>query len=160
MDNTQRELAEAAAGLTVEDFKYLQEHGILKPPAESSNANTQVTNTQSTEQEEEPERPGPPKKKRKRRTFHREWPDVGQILEADYEGVRYEAEVVTAPRYRTGKALKIVNGPAAGEVCHSPTGAMLQATEQQRQENNLGRKGVANGWQFWKVKGDGNGQST
>ncbi len=159
MDNTQRELAEAAASLTVEDFEYLQERGILKPPAEPSNVNTPVADTQSTEQEEEPERPSP-KKKRRRRTFHREWPDVGTILEADYEGVGYEAEVVAAPRYKSGKALRILTGPAAGEVCHSPTGAMLKATEAQRKENNLGRKRVANGWRFWKAKGGGDGKST
>ncbi len=149
MDNTERQLAEAAASLTVEDFEYLQERGILKPPAKSSDVNTQVTNTQKEENR--------PKRKRKRRTIKREWPDVGTILEADYQGVHYEAQVVAAPRYRTGKALKIANGPAAGLVCHSPTGAMLKATEKQREENGLGRKGIANGWVFWEVKHEQNG---
>ncbi len=156
MDDTERELAEAAASLTVEDFKYLQEHAMIEPPVAPSNANTPVTNTQSTEHAEAPKRPSP-KKKRRRRTLHRKWPDIGTVLQADYFDQHYEAEVIEASRYKSGKALKILTGPAAGEVSHSPTGAMLKATEAQRQENNLGRKGIANGWLFWKVKGGSNG---
>jgi hypothetical protein len=29
---------------------------------------------------------------------------------------------------------------------------MLAATEEQRLEHSLGKKGVANGWEFWKAK--------
>lgn len=144
------ELARAAASLTVEDFRYLQEHGMIRAPAVPSNVNTQVINTQEEPGEQEDMKT---KKERKRRTVKHKWPEVGQILQADYEGVQHEAEVVAAPRYKSGKALRILNGPAAGEIFHSMTGAMLKATEAQRRESNLGRKGVANGWDFWKVKG-------
>ncbi len=91
-------------------------------------------------------------KKRKRRKVRHRWPEVGTILEADYEGVHYEAEVVSAPRYKSGKAVKILSGPAAGKVKSSMSGAMNLATQKQRRENDLGQKGVANGWEFWKVK--------
>jgi len=149
MNDGSRALAEAAAGLTVDDFEYLQEHGMIDVPAPTSKPDTQVT---ATREEEEPPEPRPP---RKRRTIKREWPAVGTILEADYEGVHYEAEVIEAPRYRSGKALKILTGPAAGKVHHSMTGAMLAATEVQREEEGLGRKGVANGWEFWKATEEG-----
>ena len=83
-----------------------------------------------------------------------EWPEVGTILEVDYEGVHYDAEVIAAPRCKSGRALKILTGPAAGTVHHSMTGSMLAATEVQRDENDLGRKGVANGWDFWNAGED------
>jgi len=148
MNGEERALAEAAASLTVDDFEYLQEHGMIDVPAHASNPDTQVTVAQ---EEEEPPEPRP---KRKRRTIQREWPVVGTILAADYEGVHYEAEVIAAPRYRSGRALKVLTGPAAGTVHHSMTGAMLAATEVQRDENGLGRKGVANGWGFWHARED------
>lgn len=149
MNDEERALAQAAASLTVDDFRYLQEHGVIAAPEHTSNPDTQVTVTQ---EERPPE--ARPRHKRKRRTITREWPEIGTILEADYEGVRYEAEVIAAPRYRSGKALKILSGPAAGTISHSMTGAMLRATEVQRQENGLGRKDVANGWAFWKARED------
>jgi len=148
MNSEERALAEAAAALTVDDYGYLQEHGMIDVPAHTSNPDTQVT---ATREEEEPPEPRP---KRKRRTIQREWPAVATILEADYEGVRYEAEVIAAPRYKSGRAVKILTGPAAGTVFHSMTGAMLVATEVQREESNLGRKGVANGWDFWNAGED------
>jgi len=148
MDHTDQTLAKAAASLTVDDYRYLQEHGMIAVPAQVSDPDTQVTPTQ---EEEEPPEPRP---KRKRRTIQREWPAVGTILEADYEGVHYEAEVITAPRYKSGRALKILTGPAAGTIFHSMTGAMLAATKVQRHENDLGRKGVANGWDFWNAGED------
>ena len=76
-------------------------------------------------------------------------------MEANYEGVYYEAEVISMPRFRSTKALRILNGPAAGKVSRSPTGAMLNATKKQRKDDNLGKKGVANGWSFWKVRDGG-----
>jgi len=148
MNDDERTLAEAAATLTVDDFEYLQEHGMITVPARTSNLDTQVTVTRGEEE------PPDPKPKRKRRTIKREWPAVSTILEADYEGVHYEAEVIEAPRYKSGRALKILTGPAAGTVHHSMTGAMLVATEAQREENELGRKGVANGWGFWNARED------
>jgi hypothetical protein len=147
MNGEERALAQAAASLTVDDFRYLQEHRIIDVPAHTSNPNTQVTVTQE-------ESPSEPRPKRKRRTIERDWPEVGTMLEADYEGVHYEAEVIAAPRYRSGRALKILSGPAAGTISHSMTGAMLKATEVQRQQNGLGRKDVANGWSFWKARED------
>jgi len=148
MNDDERALAEAAAGLTVDDYRYLQEHGMIDVPAHTCNLDTQVT---ATREEKEPPEPRP---KRKRRTIKREWPAVGTILEADHEGVHYEAEVIAAPRYKSGRALNILTGPAAGTVHHSMTGAMLVATEAQREENELGRKGVANGWGFWNARED------
>lgn len=91
-----------------------------------------------------------------RRQVDHEWPDVGTILEGEYRGNHYEAEVIAMPRYKSGKAIRVLNGPAAGEVERSMSGAMLAATERVREENDLGRKGVSNGWHFWKIKSSGN----
>jgi hypothetical protein len=148
MNAKERELAQAAASLTVADFKYLEEHGMLPPAEGPTGTNTQVGNAQ-----EKANTPAAAqargRRSRRRRTFAHDWPEVGSILQADYEGVHYEAEVITAPGCRSGRAVKILIGPAAGQVCRSPTGAMLSATEQQRAEQGLGKKGVANGWSFW-----------
>ncbi len=81
-----------------------------------------------------------------------QWPEVGTILEADYEGLHYEAEVISAPRYKSGKAVRILTGPATDAVERSMSGAMLKATEKQRKASDLGKKGASNGWKFWKVK--------
>jgi len=140
MDANERELAQAAAALTVEDYRWLEEHEVLSHAATDAIKPVQETVSQDS------------KPQRKRRRPKREWPAVGTILEADYRRERYEAEVVTAPQLKSGKAVKVLTGPAAGEVCHSLTRAMLKATQAQRQAQNLGRTGVANGWQFWKVK--------
>ncbi len=147
MDSKERELAEALASMTVDDFRYLQEHGMIDVPADSSSPDTQVAATQT------PETTTPKTRKRKRRQVKHNWPPVGTILEADYEGQHYGVAVVAAPQHKTGKALKILTGPATGVVCHSPTGAMIKATEAQRNEQGLGRKGVANGWEFWQGEG-------
>ena len=140
MNTHEQALAEAASQLTVEDYEHLRATGMLEE-ASSQEAVTQETVSQS-------------KKRRRRRVSH-PWPEISTILQADYAGVHYEAEVVEAPGYKSGKALKILTGPASGEVCHSPSGAMLLATEKQRQEQGLGRKGVTNGWGFWKAQQGG-----
>ena len=140
------QLAQAAASLTVEDLEYLQEHYMIPAP------DTHVTDThEAASQETSPYQSA----KRKRRHLKREWPETGTILEADYQGTHYEAEVIPAPQYRSGKAIKILTGNAAGQVCHSLSGAMLVATEHQRQQQDLGRKGLANGWSFWKAREGG-----
>jgi len=144
MNPEETELPEAAASLTVEDFRYLQEHGMIpdhiQEDIDSSNAQGGVVRALTK-----------PKKTKRRQVKH-QWPEVGTVLEADYFGQHYEAEVVTAPRYKSGKAVRILTGPAAGQVYRSLSGAMLKATEKQRQDEGLGKKGVANGWTFWSVK--------
>ena len=149
MHSEERKLAEAAAALTVEDFRWLQEHGMITEttPDSEKPVHSHVTTSQ---QEAASQDITPGKKTRKRRYIKRQWPETGTILQAGCEGTHYEVEVIAAPRYKAGKALKILTGPAAGEICHSMSGAMLKATEAQRQEHGLGRKGLANGWTFWK----------
>ncbi|MCK4375332.1 MAG: hypothetical protein KAX19_08385 [Candidatus Brocadiae bacterium] len=151
MEREETTLAKAAASLTVEDFRYLEEHGMIEAPAAPSNVNTQVTNTQ-----EQAEAKKKMRNTRKRRHVKHEWPDIGTILEADYHGIHYEAEVIAAPQYKSGKAVRILTGPGAGRICRSLSGAMLKATEAQRKEQGLGKKGVANGWDFWEVEHEQN----
>ena len=140
--------AQAAASLTTEDFEYLQEQGMIPAPNTRVTASHEAaTQPQSASQETSPN------KKHRRRHLERAWPETGTILEADYQGTHYEAEVIPGPQYRSGKAIRILTGNAAGQVSHSFSGAMLVATEHQRKEQGLGRKGLANGWSFWKVKG-------
>jgi len=148
MDAKERKLAEAAASLTARDFRYLREHDML-PPEGAVSQEAASQGRASSENARTPETRAPARRKR-RRIAHR-WPEVGAILEADYHGVHYEAEVVAAPRYRSGKAVRILNGPAAGRLCRSLSGAMLRATQEQRRREGLGNKGVSNGWRFWRV---------
>ncbi|MFW6118825.1 MAG: hypothetical protein ACOC7S_00665 [Planctomycetota bacterium] len=172
MDGEERELAEAAAGLTADDFRYLEKNGMLEENTDPGEpADTQEAPSEGASSENAPSEEGPSdeatshqepsegsretQRKRKRRRVKHEWPEVGAVLEADYMGTRYEAEVIEAPRYKSGKAIRILTGPAAGEVERSMSGAMLKATEKQREAGELGRKGVANGWDFWKVKEEG-----
>lgn len=156
MNQKERELAEALASMTVDDFRYLQEHGMVDVPAASSSPDTQVTATQQVADTQ----PKGKRTKRKRRAVKHDWPPVGTIIEADYEGQHYGVAVVAAPKYGSGKALKILTGPAAGVICRSPTGAMLKATEVQRNQQGLGRKGVANGWAFWQREGVAHDETT
>jgi hypothetical protein len=91
---------------------------------------------------------------RRRRHIEREWPEIGTRLHADYYGTRYQAETVTAAKkLKSGKQIRIASGPAIGEICDSFTEAMTRATEKQRERQNLGRKGVSNGWEFWDWDG-------
>jgi hypothetical protein len=91
---------------------------------------------------------------RRRRHIEREWPEIGTRLYADYCGTRYQAETVTAAKkLKSGKQIRIASGPAIGEICDSFTEAMTRATEKQREKQNLGRKGVSNGWEFWQWDG-------
>ena len=156
MNTDDRELSQAAAALTVDDFNYLRAHGIIPEPEPSNTqypANTQCSgNTQVNTPQEPASKPTP---RKKRRQIEHPWPDVGGILEADYHGVHYEAEVIPMPRLKSGKAMRILTGPAAGITCRSMTGAMLKATEDQRNEMKVGRNGVPNGWDFWKVSTGG-----
>jgi hypothetical protein len=161
-DNLQ--LARAAANLTEEDLQWVREHGPQITPDDPESSEYEDVQEASSEQEDSQElssQEDAPEAKdssdeeeedRKRRNVEHEWPQVGTILEADYQGTRYEAEVISMPRYKSGRALRITTGPAAGEVERSMSGAMLTATEEKREENDLGRKGVSNGWEFWSPK--------
>lgn len=156
MDPRERELAEAAASMTAKDLNYLQENGMLA--GEEASRAGRPQGPRPAVSTPAPSVPAPRKPRRKRRRVKREWPDVGTILEAEYEGATYQAEVVEAPQYRSGRAIRILSGPAAGNVCSSMSGAMLKATEVQRHENGLGKRGMANGWGFWTVKGEPDGE--
>jgi len=147
MEAYEEVLAKAAASLTVADFHWLKEHGDIQEAASSSE---KALSSQPTHAREQSSQGRHTAGERKRRQVQHEWPEVGTILETDYHGQHYEAEVIQAGRYRDGKALKILTGSAAGYICRSPSGAMLKATEGQRQEQGLGKRGVTNGWAFWK----------
>jgi len=158
MDVEEKKLAEAAGRLTVGDFRYLQQHGML-PEAEASKAKAEKGASQKNASQEAASHretashqnsASQSKKRRTRRARKHAWPPVGATLEADYHGTRYEAEVVEARRYKSGRAVKVLTGPAAGKVFSSLSGAMIAATETQRQEQGLGHKGVSNGWGFWR----------
>jgi hypothetical protein len=89
--------------------------------------------------------------RRKRVVVAREWPPEGTKLSAEYLGVRYHAEIVAAKRrLKSGRQIRLLDGPAAGKRLNSFSRAMLLATKRQRREHKLGRKGVSNGWAFWR----------
>ena len=86
------------------------------------------------------------------RAKHDWWP-VGTELAAHIGGEEFTAEVVENARVKSGRSILITSGPAHGKLCNTPTRAALEATEDYRQANNLGRGGgVTNGWTFWKPR--------
>ena len=98
----------------------------------------------------------------KRAQIEHPWPEVGTVLEADYFGTHYTAEVIEAPtrrKLKSGRMIRVASGPAAGTEHASMSGAMEAATEHQRNEQALGRKGCLSGWDFWKWPGKEGGRN-
>ena len=156
MHTEERPLAEAAASLTVKDLEWVQGHRMMPQeptPSEKAPLSHQTVSDQEDPSQEESSQTADaaPEKKTRKRVPH-EWPEVRTILEADYHGQHYEAEVIEAPRCKSGKAVRIITGAATGNVCRSMSAAMLEATHAQREQQSLGKSGVANGWEFWKGK--------
>lgn len=96
---------------------------------------------------------------RRRRHIEREWPEIGTELWADYYGVYYTADVFPAnKRLKSGKQIRITSGPALGTVCDSFSEAMIAATEKQRADQGLARKGVSNGKVVLELAGQAGGE--
>jgi DNA polymerase-3 subunit beta len=90
---------------------------------------------------------------RRRRKVDHAWPDVGSRLEGEYQGQSYAAVVIQAAGSKSGRAVQVITGPAAGQTCRSMTAAMEAATAEQRRQLGLGKskKGLPpSGWGFWK----------
>lgn len=131
------------AALPVEDVSFiLSQFPQAAVPSRQAVADTDaVMEAEPSEEDEE---------SRRRRRIEREWPDVGTVLRAEYYGTTYTAEVIVASKkLKSGKQIHITSGPAQRTVCDSLSEAMIAATEKQRTDQNLGRKGVSNGWLFW-----------
>jgi hypothetical protein len=148
---TQHEIfTEAASTLTAEDLQHLKS-SMPKTDTPESDANEPATQPQPVEPAKEEissKRPG------KRQSVPHVWPELGTELHATYFGVEYKATVVkAAKRLKSGKQIRIDSGPAKNTICDSLSDAMLQATAKQRDNSNLNRKGVANGWDFWNWPG-------
>ncbi len=131
------------AALPVEDVSFIlsqfpQATVAVNQPAAGNNT---AMEAEQTEEDEE---------SRRRRRIEREWPAEGTALSAEYYGTTYTAEIIpAAKKLKSGKQIRLTSGPAQGVVCDSFSEAMITATEQQRADQNLGRKGVSNGWLFW-----------
>lgn len=131
--------------MPVEDVSFiLSQIPSADPSSSPVAADTTVTVVQAEDDEEH----------RRRRHIEREWPEVGTELTADYFDVAYGAEIIPATkRLKSGKQIRITSGAAKGVICDSFSDAMLTATEDQRNKQNLARKGVSNGWMFWQWEG-------
>ncbi len=143
---------EAAGALSAEDIDHLlsmlgnQEISEPTAPALESEREPDATDTADNE----------PKR---RRSVKHEWPEIGTQLQAHYFGTEYTATVIKAgKRLKSGKQVRIDSGFAEGTICDSLSDAMLQATAEQRERENLNRKGVANGWDFWQWDGKDKGE--
>jgi len=172
------EFLEAAASLTTEDVDYVRKHARYPketlepqprhgeaPPADSSvpRPEDDASPGEGAEpvptQEHKPQAAGRQSRtvpRGKRAKIEHQWPEAGTVLEADYFGKVYTAEVIEAPAHRkvkSGKLVRVTSGPAAGTEHASMSGAMEAATERQRNEEALGRKGCLSGWEFWKWPG-------
>ena len=92
----------------------------------------------------------------KRSHIEHPWPLIGATIEADYFGEHYTALIIPATKNRklkSGCMIRVLSGPADGTEHISMSGAMEAATEQQRKQQDLGRKGCLSGWDFWKWAG-------
>jgi len=97
---------------------------------------------------------------RTRQHVEHAWPPVGTVVSGDYFGTVYRAEVVKANKpLKSGRQLKLMDGPAKGKRLDSFTKALLVATARQRQETRFGRKQASNGWAFWKPEAQARGTS-
>ncbi len=135
------------AALPVEDVRFILSQFPQATVAVSQPAAGNSTAMEAEQIEEDEE-------SRRRRRIEREWPAVGTILRAEYFNEQYTAEIVPAvKKLKSGKQIRLTSGPAQGVVCDSFSEAMIAATEQQRTDQNLGRKGVSNGWLFWVWEG-------
>ena len=170
---TDRKILEAAASLTAEDIEYVKSHCGSQKDRVPAEPRQEASTTQQSEEEPassaeapQPDEAGQQRERakggttnarmqRKSRRSHIDhaWPEVGTILEADYFGTHYTAEIIPAPRGRklkSGKLIRITSGSAAGTEHISMSGAMEAATQHQRDEQALGRKGCLSGWDFWR----------
>ena len=180
-----KEFVEAAASLTAEEVDYVRRHARQRKEAESKPAprESKMPPAEAKAPPTEKEMPVPAKGKTplpeeppvqvaghprravargKRAQIEHPWPEIGTILEADYFGTHYTAEVIEAPprrKLKSGRMIRVTSGPAAGTEHASMSGAMEAATEHQRNEQALGRKGCLSGWDFWKWPGKEGGMN-
>ena len=86
------------------------------------------------------------------REKHDWWP-IGTQLAGRIGSEVFTALVVENTQVKSGRSMLITSGAASGKMCLTPTRAAMEATENYRQVNNLGRGGgVTNGWEFWKPR--------
>jgi hypothetical protein len=86
------------------------------------------------------------------REAHTWWP-IGTELTGQFGTESFSAVVIENPRIKSGCSIRITSGAANGQVCLTPTRAAIEATEDYRQTNGLGRGGgITNGWTFWKTR--------
>lgn len=138
---------QALASMPIEDVSFIlsQIGATTAPPARTNSGNDAATGSITADEDEE---------NRRRRHIEREWPEIGTILSSDYYGTTYTAEIIPATkRLKSGKQIRITSGPEQGTICDSFSEAMITATDKQRAEQNLGRKGTSNGWVFWDWPG-------
>ena len=89
---------------------------------------------------------------KKRNRPIRDWPPLGTKLVGEYFGAVYNAEIVVArKKLKSGKQIRLVDGPAQGKRLDSFSKAALVATARQRRTMKLGRKGMSSGWSFWSA---------
>ncbi len=86
------------------------------------------------------------------REKHDWWP-VGTELVGHMDSESFTAMVVENAQVKSGRSILITSGAASGKVCMTPTRAAIEATEDYRKADNLGRGGgVTNGWEFWQPR--------
>jgi len=182
---TEKETLEAAARLSAEDIEHVrkrhrpsekakraEEPSPGPPPdiAPQPDEGVQPSAPASPPAQPAPASPDPPqpqaapaaprrrraKSRGKRAHIPHPWPEFGTVIEANYFGTHYTAEIIPAQpdrKLQSGRLIRITSGPAAGTEHASMSGAMEAATEQQRNDQGLGRKGCLSGWDFWKWPG-------
>ena len=118
---------------------------IITPPTVTPSAPATTTAKSGSTEPDTTDKPA-----RHRRTLEHTWPPEGAILTANYFGTTYRAQIVLARKaLKSGKQIRLLDGPLNGKRFDSLTAAMIAVTARQRKQMNLGRKGTSNGWTFW-----------
>ncbi len=92
-------------------------------------------------------------KKRARTVVDRteQWPSVGTIMEGQFLGEVFRAEVVKATKLKSGKALKLLSPPVKGTICRSYSAAQDVVTLAHRQRMGVkGKAGLGPAWTWWR----------
>lgn len=169
LDDKTRTLLEVANQLTTEDIELLkggapmvlntpeprpcvEAESALAPPMQAAQPNSTLTSRGAYERQRTRDSKVSTTCLGTERAKHEWWP-IGTEVVGQIGSEFFTAEVVENPSVKSGRSLKLTSGPAQGRICITPTRAAIEATEDYRQANNLGRGGgVTNGWTFWQPR--------
>lgn len=80
-----------------------------------------------------------------------QWPPVGTVLEGQFHGETFRAQVVAAPKLKAKRALKLLSAPVKGVIVSSFSKGQDVVTLAHRQKLGVkGKTGLQPAWSWWK----------